>query len=378
MRSMTVSGGSSANHSPLAGQTLFLVGRVHGVTRRRLDQLVRARGGKPVGKPSTRITTIAVGHSAASAVLPDGRVRMPVGLPASAAMISELELRRQLGLLHGPETADRSLGVADLQRITGLTPTLIACLALFDVLEPVDGLYAYRDLVAAREAGRLLAGGVELRQVLEAAIGLRRRGLHLAETRLAEGPSGNLLRELSGQLAELNGQFSMRLEHEGLDDVVAKAEEAEAEEDHETAETLYTTALRADASDPVIPFNLGNVFDAQGRSADAKIAWQIAIARDPAFAEAWYNLAMAAEDDEQSDLAIAQYRRAVQARPDFADGHFNLGLLLTKLERFEEALVAWERYLALAPQSTQAATAKRAAALCRMKIKEKPAKTGSS
>src|SRR5206468_7974188 len=154
------------------------------------------------------------------------------------------------------------------------TPTLVACLALFDVIEPADGLYSYRDLVAAREAGRLLASGIELRQVLEAAIALRRRGLHLAETRLAEGPTGSLLRELSGQLAELNGQFSMRLDHEGIDDVVAKAEEAEGQEDHATAETLYTTALRADSSDPVIPFNLGNVFDAQGRPADAKIAWQ--------------------------------------------------------------------------------------------------------
>src|ERR687887_2923422 len=117
MRFMTVTGGTS--HSPLAGQTLFLVGRAHGVTRRRLDQLVRARGGKLVGKPSARTTTIAVGHSAASAVLPDGRVRMPVGLPASAVMISEAELRRQLGLLRPPEEADRSLGAADLERITG-------------------------------------------------------------------------------------------------------------------------------------------------------------------------------------------------------------------------------------------------------------------
>lgn len=375
---MTVSGDSSATHGSLAGQTLFLVGRLHGVTRRRLDQLVRVRGAKLASKPGARITVIAVGHSAASDALPDGRVRMPAGLPVAAPMISELDLRRRLGLIRPPEAIDRTLGAADLERIAGLTPMLLACLALFDVTEPVNDLYAYRDLVAAREAGRLLANGIELRQVLEAAITLRRRGVHLAETRLAESPSGELLRELSGQLAELNGQFNMRLDHEvrGIDDVVAKAEEAEARNDHAAAETLYTTALRADSSDPVIPFNLGNVFDAQGRAADAKIAWQIAIARDPAFAEAWYNLAMAAEDEAQDDLAVAEYRRAVQAQPDYSDAHFNLGLLLTKLDRFDEALAAWERFLELEPQSGQRATAKRAAALCRMKIKEKPAKTG--
>jgi tetratricopeptide (TPR) repeat protein len=374
---MIVSGDSSAT-SPLNGQTLFLVGRIQGVTRRRLEQLVRMRGAKWSAKPSTRVTVIAVGHSAASDALPDGRVRMPAGLPVTAAMISELELRRRLGLLPPPATTERTLGRADLERIAGLTPRLLACLALFDVIEPVDDLYSYRDLVAAREAGRLLASGVELRHILEASVTLRRRGSHLAETRLAEGPSGELLRELSGHLAELSGQFNMPLDHDvrSIDDVMAEAEQAEACQDHATAETLYTTALRADSSDPVIPFNLGNVFDAQGRSADAKIAWQIAVARDPAFAEAWYNLAIAAEDEEQMDLAIAEYRRAVQARPDYADAHFNLGLLLTKLERFDDALVAWDRVLELEPQSEQAAMAKRAATLCRMKIKQKPARTG--
>lgn len=375
---MTVSGDSSAAASPLAGQTLFLVGRIQGVTRRRLEQLLRLRGAKLAGKPTARVTVIAVGHSAASDVLPDGRVRMPAGLPATAAMISELELRRRLGLLRPPEIVERTLGVGDLERIAGLTPRLLACLALFDVIEPVDDLYSYRDLVAAREAGRLLASGIELRHILEASVTLRRRGSHLAETRLAEGPSGQLLRELSGHLAELSGQFNMPLEHRArsIDDVVAEAEQAEERRDHATAETLYTTALRADSSDPVIPFNLGNVFDAQGRAADAKIAWQIAVARDPAFAEAWYNLAIAAEDEEQTDLAIAEYRRAVQARPDYADAHFNLGLLLTKVERFDDALAAWERFLELEPRSEQAATARRAATLCRMKIKQRPARTG--
>ena len=363
---------------PLAGQTLFLVGRVHGVTRRRLEQLARARGAKLAAKPGARVTLIAVGHSAASDVLPDGRVRMPAGLPANAPLISETDLRRRLGLARPPEQIERNLGAADLERIAGLTPTLVACLVLFDVLEPVDQRYSYRDLVAAREAGRLLAQGIALRHILEASVALRRRGSHLAETRLAEGPGGQLLRELSGQLAELSGQFHMPLEQpaRSVDDVVADAEEAEERNDHATAETLYTTALRADSSDPVIPFNLGNVFDAQGRSADAKIAWQIAVARDPAFAEAWYNLAIAAEDEGHEDLAVAEYRRAVQAQPDYADAQFNLGLLLTKLDRFDDALPVWQRYLELDPHSTQAAIARRAVTLCRMKIKEKPAKTG--
>ena len=134
--------------------------------------------------------------------------------------------------------------------------------------------------------------------------------------------------------------------------------------------------MRADTADPMLPFNLGNVFQAQGRAAEAKIAWQIAVARDPAFAEAWYNLAMAAEDEQQTDLAVAEYRRAVQAQSDYADAHFNLALLLTKLDRCDEALTAWERFLELEPSSRHAATAQKAIALCRMRIQQDRAQTG--
>jgi tetratricopeptide (TPR) repeat protein len=375
---MTVEGKSPEIAQTLAGHTLFQVGRIHGVTRRRLDQLVRKRGGKVATKPTARVTIISFGHSAVSNVLPDGKLRLPSGLPTTAAMISENELRRRLGLLGAPEEVDRSLGIAELQRLSGLTQTQLSCLALFDAISSVDERYAYRDIVAAREVGRLLARGIDLRRILEAAVALRRRGTDLAEAKLAESPSGKLVREFQGQIAELSGQLAMRLEQDerSVDELVAAAEDAEEGDDLATAENLYTTAMRADSDDPVLPFNLGNVFSAGGRAAEAKIAWQIAVARDPAFAEAWYNLAMAAEDEEHVDLAVAEYRRAVQARPDYGDAYFNLALLLTKLDRCEDALPIWERFLEVEPNSGHAATAKRAATLCRMQIKQKQAQTG--
>ena len=363
---------------PLAGQTLYLVGRIQGLTRRRLDQLVQARGGKLATRPAARVTTIAFGHSAVTQALDDGRVQLPPGLPATAPLISENVLRRQLGLLEPPPAVDRSMRRAEIERLAGLSPNLVSCLVLFDVLEPVDDGFAYRDLVAAREAARLLKNGVAIGDVLEASIALRRRGAHLAEARLTEGPSGELVREIAGQLADLSGQLTMRLEQKArsVDDLLAEAEQAEEQGDLATAESLYSTAMRADTVDPVLPFNLGNVFQAQGRSTEAKVAWQIAVARDPAFAEAWYNLALAAEDEQQTDLAIAEYRRAVQAQSDYTDAHFNLALLLTRLERCAEALPVWERFLELEPSSGQTSTAQKAIALCRMRIQQDRAQTG--
>ena len=50
---------------PLAGETLFLVGRIQGLTRRRLDTLVRLREGKLATRPGRTVSLIAFGHSTA-------------------------------------------------------------------------------------------------------------------------------------------------------------------------------------------------------------------------------------------------------------------------------------------------------------------------
>ena len=212
--------------------------------------------------------------------------------------------------------------------------------------------------MAAREAARLLKRGVAIGDVLRGLDRAAPARRHTWPRRgWPKGPSGELLREVGGQLAELSGQLTMfgrrdQQKPRSIDDLLAEAEEAEGAGDHATAESLYTTAMRADAADPVLPFNLGNVFQAQGRAAEAKVAWQIAVARDPAFAEAWYNLALAAEDEQQTDLAIAEYRRAVKAQPDYGDAHFNLALLLTKaraLRRGAGGVAALPRGRAVSP-----------------------------
>ena len=254
---------------------------------------------------------------------------------------------------------------------------------LFDVLEPVDERFAYRDLVAAREAARLLKRGVALSDVLEASISLRRRGGHLAEARLTEGPSGALVREIAGQLAELSGQLTMRLpmrpeqKARSLDDLLVEADEAEANAAI-TPRPRASTPRRCAPTPPIrcCPSISATCSRRRAAPTEAKVAWQIAVARDPAFAEAWYNLAQAAEDEQQADLAVAQYRRAVQAEPGYADAHFNLALLLTKLDRCSEALAAWERFLELEPSSQQTGTAQKAIALCRMKIQQERAQAG--
>lgn len=366
-----------ASDDHLSGRHVFLVGRLHGLTRARIEHLLAAGGGRLVRKPSARVNVVVLGHTASSQVLDDGTLRLPAGLPRSAVLVSERAFRRQLGLPTSAAPSGQSMPLAEVQRLSGLEPAAIATLSLFDILGPANELFGYRDLVAAREVARLRRAGLELHRIVHAGVQLGRRGLHLSETRLLEGPSGELFRDVAGAVADLSGQLTMPLgaEPRSVDELFAAAEAAEDAGRLAAAEGLYSTALRADQDDPVLPFNLGNVFDAQGRAAEAKIAWQIAVARDPGFGEAWYNLAVAAEEARQDDLAVAQYRRALQARPDYLDASHNLALLLTRTRRYAEALPLWDALLADGLPD-QKELARRAAALCRMELKSQQVGTG--
>jgi tetratricopeptide (TPR) repeat protein len=375
---MAAGGADQADGKPIAGQLVHVVGRAHGITQARLERLVVQHGGSLARRMSAKVTLVVVAHSATAIIEDDGTIRLPYAIPEQAALIGECELRRRLGLLADREPVEQAFAASDLERTSGLPASVLACLVLFDVLEPTGDGYAYRDLLAAREVRRLRDGGVGLGAIVEAAVELRRSGQRLTDARLVEAPSGRLFHNVAGTLAELSGQLTMSFGGDSgdIDEEFRAAEAAERDGDLVKAESLYGTLMRADQSDPVLPFNLGNVLRAQGRTAQAKVAWQMAVARDPGFAEAWYNLALASEEEGQQDLAVAQYRRATQARPDYDDAHFNLALMLTRADRFAEAMPVWDIFLGLEPNADQARIAKRAAALCRMQLSAESSKAG--
>jgi tetratricopeptide (TPR) repeat protein len=354
---------------PVDAQRLLVVGRLHGLTRRRLQLLLRQAGLTLAQRPSARVTLVALAHGTASAVVSGSLAR---AVPSGARLISEFELRRRLGVAPPAPSQERTLNAWDLCRLSKLDEASLEWLRLYDVVEPAGELYGFRDLVAAREVSRLRAQGIALDAIIEAAVVLRRHGLGLSETRLAEGPMGEMLQEVAGRLSELGGQYRLPLDGaiESADDVFARAESAEQAGQLPEAERWYRISLAIDRSDPVIPFNLGNVLRAQGRAGEAAIAWRMATARDPSFADAWFNLGVGAEDAGSSGAAIAFYGRALEADPIYADAAFNLGYLLTRLERFAEAAPIWERFLILEPRSEAARMARRYAALCRLQARK--------
>jgi len=349
--------------------SLLVIGRFRGLTRKRLQALVEQVGGELASRASSRVSMVALAHASAPLMLRAApRLTLPSGVGPRAQVISELNLKRMLGLVDYAADENRTLDEADLIRASKLPSPVLACLAAYDILEPIDGKFIYQDVLVAREVGRLLGRGYSLRNIITAAQALRRSRASLAQVRLVEAPWGELVQDIGGALASLDGQLALSLPHEGatVDELFEGAELSEASGDLAAAERSYRAALAVGRTDPALPYNLANVLDQQGRRRDAILAYYEALRRDPDFAEAWFNLGVIAEDEGRAGDAIKLYRQAVSAQPKFADALFNLALLLTDHEEYGDVASLWDRFLALNPEGPDRARAKRGAALCRL------------
>jgi tetratricopeptide (TPR) repeat protein len=244
----------------------------------------------------------------------------------------------------------------------------VECLALYDVLDPIEGQFGFRDLRAAREVKRLLQLGFGLDEIVEAALLLQRSGRGLFDTSLSEAPWGEIVQEVAGRLGRLDGQYTLPLDEpdESADEIVERAETCEDRNDFAEAERLYRIALQMDGADPIIPFNLGNTLDALGRTREAALAYHQAIARDPTFAEAFVNLAALEEAAGRTGAAEAFLRKALAVQPHFGTALYNLAMVLTRAGAYEEAADLWQRYLAGSSAGEDAREASSMLLLCRL------------
>ncbi len=76
--------------------------------------------------------------------------------------------------------------------------------------------------------------------------------------------------------------------------------------------------MKSDPTDASAPFNLRNMLRACARTVEAEAALRAATRANPAFADAWYNLADLLDDQGRSEAAIECLRKALTVAPDYA------------------------------------------------------------
>jgi hypothetical protein len=361
----------------LAGKSVVIAGRLESLARRRAVALVKQRGGTVARELSRRTGCLVVGHDAAGLVA-SGRLQARI----EAADRAEVPCLSELGFLRvlvRPDPGGEKPGKAepgsfsadDIARTSGLSPDLLRILALLDIVELDGGRGGFQAMSAARQAARLLASGSSPAELTAALRALRQRDA-LARHHFDLDEDRRLVRRLGDGVAEADGQLRLVLPdagNPGADELVAAAEDAEAAGDWTTAETLYRRCLKLDGHDPTAPFNLANVLREQGRGREAMLYCRMALARDPGFAEAWYNLGDLAEAAGDPALARRSLQRALQCDAGFADAAFNLARLNYAAGAYDDAAAQWQRYLELDPNSAWARKARHGIALCRQHLR---------
>ncbi|MBV8513227.1 MAG: tetratricopeptide repeat protein [Xanthobacteraceae bacterium] len=361
--------------SPLRG-TLAFTGRLAAMKRAEAFDLVRKHGGTPSRGLSKKTDALVVG-GLGWPLLPDGHVSKTLSHAQSSGVpiVSERRFLEWLGrALPCEET--RAYSAQQIASLSGLPLEIVHQLALLGLLDPHDGLYPYRDVMAARQFSILFEAGVGLSVITSSLHAIRR---WLPEAGLANlklyPASGDaiLVEQLKGR-TDKTGQFVLPVDdvpmqpEDNPDALFESAQSAEEAGDPETAQRLYRRVMRMDPDDPAAAFNLGNLLRSTGKKVEAEAAYRAALKADAHFAEAWYNLADLLEAQGRAELAIDSLQRALKADPDYADAMFNLARLLHRHGKLLDAAVYWRRYLALDQTSEWAAHARRALKFCEIKI----------
>ena len=348
---------------------VFVYGRLERLGRTALSKSLVNAGARLVRNPAQASTLVPAHRALEACVSADGHLSLPFARPDGALLMSERALKHRLAGASPVRSAAYTL--EEVSRLAVLPLPVCEALVVFDVLGGGGRGLAYADLAAAREVAPLLRQGIAGPALIRAAWALEAAGARLSQVRLAAAPWGGLVQRVAGQLARLDGQYALVLDEGAATaaELFDRAQTHEAEGALEDAARDYDRAAQADRRDPLATYNRGNVLMALGREAEALVAFQQALTRDPAFAEAAFNLAAGVERAGQEDRAIALYRRLVLQHPDYAQAAYNLARLLTRRAAFAEALPLWERFIALAPDDADLHHAQRAALLCRLELR---------
>lgn len=90
-------------------------------------------------------------------------------------------------------------------------------------------------------------------------------------------------------------------------------------------------------------YNLGIDAASDGQYAKAILSYKKAVAKDPGFAAAHYNMASCYAKLELYDNAIASYEKALECQPDMLDAVWNMAMALGKAGRLDEANQTWDK-----------------------------------
>lgn len=121
-----------------------------------------------------------------------------------------------------------------------------------------------------------------------------------------------------------------------------------------TAEMGFKRAIELDPALDLAYYNLGCIYEMQGKWVQAQDAFELATSANPFFGDSWFNLGLVNERQLQFEDAESCYRRALAIQPDHAKAHFNMGNIYWYQGDRETARVWYQEALDLDPNNPDA------------------------
>jgi tetratricopeptide (TPR) repeat protein len=222
--------------------------------------------------------------------------------------------------------------------------------------------YSFHDLVVLRTASALRAAKIssqrinktlqQLRSALPEGSALNKISLTALGNRIAIREGQTLRESGSGQYAlaleiiEEKGRLHV-ISHQDTAPAIEKPAAGAAKSSRDSADAHYARALSLEEANPLAAqkayelclkadpehmearINLGRLLHLAGRLKEAERVYRLGAKSDPFIA---FNLAVVLEDLEREPDAILAYREALALDPEFADAHFNLARLYERAQ----------------------------------------------
>lgn len=390
----------------LAGTRLVVWGKLGGMPKRELQQVLRQRDVHWAETWDAEVSLAVIGeaelpgldaHDLAS-VVADGQEQQVRQAVESGALriITETQLWRELGLLND-DAADAS-AVRRLYTPAMLADLLDVPLAVIrrwhrrGLIVPAHVVrrlpyFDFQEITTARRLAELVAAGVSPAAIEQKLAWLARfvpgASRPLAQLSVLVEGRQLLLRQGDG-LIEPGGQ--LRFDFDSLatvghrptaddestsdhepptpsggaptpSELVRLAEELEDTGELTQAVEMFRAALAAGGPQADVCFRLAELLYALGQSQAACERYYMAVELDEDFVEARANLGCLLAELGQRELAVAALQGALEFHPDYPDAHYHLARTLAELGRTADAQPHWRAFLRLAPDSPWAVQA---------------------
>lgn len=379
---------STSKPSIIADQKIGFVGRLGGMNRKELKQLVKQNGGQVIDPPDINVDLIVAGEGILSNddfSFDDRAIADAISI-GNIDVLTETEFWQMLGLVDAENDARRLYTSAMLAELLDVPLATIRRWHRRGLISPARQVHKlayfdFQEVSSARRIAELISSGAspaaiesKLTKLSKLFPDLQRP---LSQLNVIVEGRDVLLREGDG-LVEPGGQkrfiFSsdeeksepstpnvITIEPAMIDRDISKlntrsdfmnlAIELEDADEIESACEVYRSLLLAFGPSPDVCFRLAENLFHLGDLTAARERYYSTIELDEQFVEARASLGCLLMELGKPELAISAFEGALDHHSDYPDVHYYLARQLDEVGRPEDAEDRWNSFLKLAPES---------------------------